>query len=152
MKVRRMAPALEGVIPTLREVLRRYPQVAAAYVFGSLARGEAGPESDLDVGLLLRRKGETALDHHRMLGDLAGRLESHVAGRNVDLVVLEAQGPIFCHRVLMEGALVYEADRGRRIDFESSTYVRAMDFRPTYETATRGKLAAVRQWLAGETG
>lgn len=43
---------------------------------------------------------------------------------------------------------MYEGDRDRRIDFESETMVRAFDFWPTYELATRGKEQALRAWLA----
>lgn len=42
-----------------RAAFARHPAVAVAYVFGSRARGEARPESDLDVGLVYRR-GERA--------------------------------------------------------------------------------------------
>jgi hypothetical protein len=62
-------------------------------------------------------------------------------------VDLEAQGPIFCHRVLCEGRRLYEGDHQRRVDFESEVIVRAHDFRPTYDLATRGKPAALRRWL-----
>ncbi|MBI3268305.1 MAG: nucleotidyltransferase domain-containing protein [Planctomycetes bacterium] len=140
-------PQIAGLVAGLRTTLSVYPELAAAYLFGSTARGDARPDSDLDVGLLLRRRGDTALSHHRLVGDLAGRLESLAGGRPIDLVLLEPQGPIFCHRVLLEGLLVYEADRDRRLDFESDTLSRAFDFRPTYELATKDKLENMRSWL-----
>jgi uncharacterized protein YutE (UPF0331/DUF86 family) len=37
------------------------------------------------------------------------------------------------------GRLVYEADADRRIDFESTTCVRAFDFLPTHELSVRGQ-------------
>ncbi|MEK7865818.1 MAG: nucleotidyltransferase domain-containing protein [Planctomycetota bacterium] len=140
-------PAAAGFAARAKAIFARYPEIAAAYVFGSVARGTAGPESDLDIGILFRTPGATALDHHRLLGDLASRLEAVCDGRPLDLVVLETQGWLFRHRVLLEGKLVYEADRDRRISFEAETYVRAFDFRPTYEIATRGRLGAIRRRL-----
>jgi len=144
------APALsvDQVAREMAPILAEYPVVAAAYLFGSCVRGELGDGSDVDVGLVLQRRGETALDHLRTLGELTARLEQATAPWPVDLVVLEPQGPLFCHRVLLEGRLIYEADRARRVDFESDTYVRAFDFRPTFELATRGKRAALKRWLA----
>jgi hypothetical protein len=62
------------------------------------------------------------------------------------VIDLEVQGPILGHRVLLEGRRIYVADEARRVDFESDTLVRAFDFRPTYELATRGKVAAMRRW------
>lgn len=131
----------------LEPIFRLYPELAVVYLFGSAARGEEHGESDVDLGVVFRRRGDTALDHLRMLADLASRLEGPLGGRPLDLVVLEPQGSIFCHRVLCEGKLLYEADPDRRVDFESETCVRALDFRPTYEIAAREHLAGVRRRL-----
>ncbi len=130
----------------LREVLREYPGVAAVYLFGSVFRGTDREGSDLDLALLLERD-RAEEERHRLLGDLAARLEVVAAPRPIDLVVLNGQGPVFCHQVLLEGCLVYEHNREWRIDFESDTIVRAIDFRPTLEIATRGYLPAYRRWL-----
>ena len=131
----------------LSRVLEAYPEVVAAWLFGSVARGEARPDSDLDLGIVLRRRGDTALDHHRRLRALAADLETVSEGRTIDLVVLESQGPIFCHRVLSEGRLVHDADRERRIDFESDTHVRYFDFLPTWRIAAGVALDGFRDWL-----
>jgi predicted nucleotidyltransferase len=137
----------EELADRMRPILCRYEPIAAAWLFGSAARGELRPESDVDVGLLLRRPGETAADHHMMLGELAGRLQIVTAPHDVDLVLLEPQGPVFCHSALVEGLLICEPDRQRRIDFESTTVVRALDFRPTYERAQRGQADGLRRRL-----
>lgn len=129
------------------EVLAAFPEVAAAWLFGSEARGEARPDSDVDIGLVFRTRGATALDHYWDLLTMAARLEAVAPGRRIDLVVLESQGPIFCHRVLSEGRLVYDADPERRVDFESDAYVRYFDFLPTYEIATKHALEGFRQRL-----
>lgn len=134
----------------LRPVFDLYPELAVVYLFGSAARGEERSDSDIDLGLVFRGRGETALHHHRMLGDLGSRLEGPLEGRRVDLVVLEGQGPIFCHRVLCEAKLLYEGDPERRVDFESDTCVRALDFRPTYEIAAREHLNGVRRRLKSQ--
>ena len=82
-----------------------------------------------------------------MVDQLAADAGKETRRECVDVVLLEPQGPIFCHRVLCDGWLLYEKDRDRRIDFESETMVRAFDFRPTWELSTRGKVQAIRQWL-----
>jgi predicted nucleotidyltransferase len=131
----------------LEPVLAAHGEIAAVYVFGSVARSAAGPESDLDLGLVFRRRNEDALQHHRLIAELSYEIARHTEREHVDLVVLEPQGPIFCHQVLCDGWLIHENDRDRRIDFESDTMVRAFDFRPTWDLATRGKPEALRRWL-----
>jgi predicted nucleotidyltransferase len=136
----------EALERRLRPIFRQYPAIAAVYLFGSVSRGTAWEGSDLDLGLLLDRN-EPEDPRHRFLGDLAAQLQAVAAARPIDLVVLNAQGPVFCHQVMLDGRLIYESNRERRIDFESDTIVRALDFRPTLEIATRGYLPGFRRWL-----
>jgi predicted nucleotidyltransferase len=136
-----------GIIERLRPILRRYPQIAAAWLFGSAARGELRPDSDVDVGILLRDPRATAADEYAMLGDLTARLEVATAPRPVDVVLLEHQGPVFAHEALIDGLLILEQDRERRVDFEATTVVRGIDFRPTWEIARAGQLDALRARL-----
>lgn len=136
-----------GLAERLAAILGTYPQIAAAYLFGSTARGDARADSDVDIGVVLRQRGGTGLDHYRMLADLASRLESVVPGRAVDLVLLEPQGPTFCLKVLVEGKRVYEADRNRRVDFESETMIRAYDEAPTRRMEDRVRRRRVLSWL-----
>lgn len=136
----------EPIRSAARAVLARHAGVAAAYLFGSVARGTERPDSDVDVGIVYRASCPRSVRE-----DLAGELVralSHATGREcIDVVDLAVQGPLFCHRVLSEGRLLYEADRGARLDFESETIVRAIDFLPTYRLATAGKARALRRWL-----
>lgn len=120
--------------------------MAAAYLFGSVARGSAGPESDVDIGIVYSDSRARA-QHPRVAAELSVEIGKALACDLIDLVDLEAQGSIFCHQVLCEGRRLYESERDRRIDFESGVIIRALDFRPTYELATRGKPAALRRWL-----
>jgi predicted nucleotidyltransferase len=130
----------------LHEHFARHPEVAAVYLFGSVAAGRARADSDIDIGIVYERSRSPGV-HERVVRDLTTRIAVSTGFERVDIVDLEAQGPIFCHNVLSTGGCVYEGDRERRIDFESDTIVRAIDFRPTYELATRGKVAALRRWL-----
>jgi uncharacterized protein len=129
----------------LAPVFAGEPAVAAAYVFGSVARGEAGPDSDLDIGVVY--ESDHAAKHDALATRLAAQISRATGVERVDLVDLEEQGPIFCHQVLSSGFRIHEASRARRIDFESETIVRAIDFRPTHDLATQTKPAALRRWL-----
>jgi predicted nucleotidyltransferase len=124
-----------------------HPEIAVAYVFGSVARGKARPDSDLDIGIVYRRFDRSGALHGRIAPALAHAIGRELGIEAVDVVDLEAQGPFFCHHVLLESRIVYEADSDRRVDFESDAIVRGLDFRPTWELATRGKASALRRWI-----
>lgn len=129
----------------IRAVLEGFPEIAAAWLFGSVARGAARDDSDLDVGVVYARGDRDS--HDRLAPAVAAALSRATGVERIDVVDLAAQGPIFAHRVLCDGVLVYEADYARRVDFASDTLVRAFDFMPTYRIATSGKAAALRKWL-----
>jgi predicted nucleotidyltransferase len=148
VSVPRHDPAM--IATQVAAVMACVPEVAAAYVFGSVARGTANGESDLDVGLVYRQRGSDA--HDRLATTLALELARATGFEQIDVVDLEVQGPIFAHRVLCDGLRAYDGDRIRRIDFESETIVRALDFMPTHVLATRGKTVALRRWLEERYG
>lgn len=90
------AKALEEVRRILREVLGR--QDVAVYLFGSWARGEATPRSDIDLAIEPRGPLPPGT-----LARLRERLEdSHVPYR-VDVVDLRGTDPAFRRRILEEG-------------------------------------------------
>ena len=86
----------------------RNEDAAAVYLFGSLARGEGGPDSDVDVAVLYGRPVDAGLAGLKLA--LAGDLETRL-GRRVDLVVLDSQPPDLVHRVLRDGLIVVENNR-----------------------------------------
>lgn len=126
-------------------MLARSPRIAAAWVFGSVARGDARADSDLDVAVLLR--GSEEQDDVRALYALAGELERHAPSGRVDLVVLGPQGSVFRHRVLSEGVLVHDADREARLDFEERTIREYLDWKPTHDIAMRSTFQGLRDRL-----
>lgn len=106
----------EAVIARLTETLATLDgDLAAAYLFGSAARGEARPGSDVDVAILLRQEPEATLGGLR--ADLADTL-AEALGRPVDLVVLNRAPADLIHRVLRDGVLLLDRDSSLRIAFE----------------------------------
>jgi uncharacterized protein len=90
-------------------------RVAAAYLFGSEARGTAARRSDVDVAVLYEGDPPPGLAG---LGiELAGDLE-RLLRRPVDVVSLNRASPDLVHRVLRDGHLLLDRDPSRRIAFE----------------------------------
>ena len=90
-------------------------QVAAAYLFGSHARGEASSNSDLDLAILFARSPESTL---KGIGQrLASQLEIEL-GKEVDLIVLNKASAELVHKILKEGYLLIDRDPSLRVSFE----------------------------------
>ena len=113
--------------------------VACAYVFGSEARGQAGPDSDLDVAVLLDEDPPPTLAGSGIR--LGGQLETAL-GRAVDLVVLNRAPVDLVHRILCDGVLAFERDRAARVRFEVRARREYFDLRPVLDEYRRGGRAA----------
>jgi predicted nucleotidyltransferase len=88
----------------LAELCRRY-RVRELAVFGSAARGEMGPDSDIDLLVEFLPDAEVDLvDHAGLMLDLAQLL-----GRKVDLVSKNGLKPLIRASVLEEARLLYAA-------------------------------------------
>ena len=73
------------------------PSALAVYVYGSVARGEDRPDSDLDVAILLPPKVQIP-DKLALMAGL-----SRATGREVDVVSLRDAGLDLVHNVLKDG-------------------------------------------------
>lgn len=108
--------AVTDVVEQLRAYFASHPEgVTAAYVFGSVARGTARDDSDVDVAVLFSRAPEPSLMGQPFA--LADELRGLV-GRPVDLVVLNTASADLVHRVLRDGVRVYQGDEVARVRFE----------------------------------
>ena len=113
------------------ESLAAEPDVVAAHLFGSVARGTAGPLSDIDVGLLIAAGARVEPVVDRAMDALCRRL--HTSG--VDVVSLaEAPMPLR-YRVVRDGSLVLCRDAAALERFVTETVLQYLDFKPLRDRA-----------------
>jgi predicted nucleotidyltransferase len=95
-----------GTLSDLRDVLRTEPSVGAAVLFGSMARGDAHGQSDIDLLVDLR-----ATSPGVRLG-VRRRLEE-ATGRSVQLLPLRAakNSPLLFAEILKEGRPLVDRER-----------------------------------------
>jgi len=107
-----------ALVDRLRAFFAAYPlPVAAAWLFGSQARGDAQARSDVDVAVLFADRGGGAYERLTTGLDLTADLE-RALDRDVDVVVMDDAAPDLVHRVLRDGVLVHERDAAARVEFE----------------------------------
>jgi uncharacterized protein YutE (UPF0331/DUF86 family)/predicted nucleotidyltransferase len=136
-----IAAALAGVLAELPEV-----DVAAAWLFGSAARGALHRESDVDVGVLLR------WDRHRDRADrfdagirLAGRLQAALR-RPVDLVVLNDAPPLLGRAFVTGGRPLLIRDPEAAHRHVRDVQLRAADLAPWLQRLRQRKRESLRGW------
>jgi predicted nucleotidyltransferase len=110
----------------MRAIRDAVPGVQAVYIFGSRARGDAGPDSDLDLAVLADRPLDPIL---------RWELQESVAGMvhgAVDLVDLRSASAVMRVNVLADAKLVFDGARYERELFEAtalSDYARLQEER-----------------------
>jgi predicted nucleotidyltransferase len=138
--------AVAALAAELGSLLRENRHVDCAWLFGSVARGDAGPLSDVDVAVLL--SAEVApQDRLNVAASLMEDLERRCG--YVDLALLDEASPLLKHRVLRDGILLLERDSRRRIAFETRAIQEYLDFKPIAEIYDRALLARAREGRLG---
>lgn len=121
------------------------PDVASAYLFGSVAEGRAHRESDVDLGVLLAWASHaTAVDRFDAGIRLAGALESAI-GRTIDLVVLNDAPPLLERHAVTRGRRIFCCDPLADHAYVRDAQLRAADLEPWLRRMRALKLRAIRE-------
>lgn len=100
---------MDAMRETLGRVIRKHPEIRLAYLFGSAARGEAGPTSDVDVAVYVDRGHPMdLLDLQLALQDEIGRA---LGTNRTEVVILDPAGPPeFTYQVIRDGIVLHEEE------------------------------------------
>ena len=114
--------------------LATLPGLLAVYGFGSRVQGTEGPDSDLDMAVLVAGYADVTL-----LWQLAGEL-ADIAGCAVDLLDLRAASTVMQYQVVTQGERWWARDAQAAM-FESAI----LSEKTALDTARAGLLADIRE-------
>lgn len=137
---------MESVADRLRDLAPRLPEeVRLLVLFGSTARGKAGPRSDVDLGVLL--DPYSAALRFKVDAEL-GR----AAGREVDTVLLDDAPPLLRFEITRDGVLLFEREEGLWTHFKTKAMVDWWDWAPTFRIISDASIRRLREKIANGQG
>ena len=118
----------DDLCAAIRALLQDRVEILEAYLFGSRARGDARPASDIDVAVYV---DEARLDDRGFGYDaeLAEAL-SVACGSTADAVILNRAPPLLYHRVLRDGIRLLARDLRATTTREGQALSRYYDYLP----------------------
>ena len=135
----------------LVDILRRFvPQilkdlpVQLAYLYGSVARGEETPSSDVDIAIVC--DDEISPEQRlRLMLDVSAELSRRTGVAEVDVRVINDAPLVFRGRIACEGILLFVRDKAQQIEFETHTRDEYFDYLPFHRRLQDAFLANVRE-------
>lgn len=112
-----MSLSPEYITNSIRDYLASQTDIAAAYLFGSLAKGTFRPGSDIDIAVLF------VPGHLDKISRFNRRISLEIAltdlvHRSVHVVDLEEASPPLQYQVRKYGRLLVDKDKNYRVNFE----------------------------------
>lgn len=118
------------ILRKIRQYFANKPEVIAVYLYGSYARGDAKKDSDIDLGIIFRKKENKPFHLPQVVfaQELGERLD-----KKVEIQALNICRVDFAHRVLSEGRLIHSQDERKRINFEEKILRTYFDLKPSFD-------------------
>lgn len=123
--------SIETLLPALHKALARY-EVTLAYLYGSQARGNAGPLSDVDLAVLFRSDLASPERFQQLLA-VTGEAMDIFQREDVFVADLADATPLLRFQVYQEGRLLYCRDDAIRVKFMMEALRDYEDTRPLRE-------------------
>src|SRR3989344_4984852 len=106
-----------SIADKLRPILEKH-QVVLAYLFGSAARGEMGPHSDVDLGVVFEEALPSEEDFRRRL-ELSSDIASVLSVEDADVIDLQTvKDPLIKHNAVFTGQPILVKDPELRFAVE----------------------------------
>lgn len=143
------ASSISDLAAGLRALAERWSQdreIAAVYLHGSRARGNARPDSDIDLAAILQ-PSLTASERWNKRLALIDDASQEFRTDAIDLLILEESPSAVAHRVIRDGRLLVDRAPRRRVQVVEDALRRYLDeawLRKTLDEGLRDRIAEGR--------
>lgn len=127
----------------IQQYLSQQPGIVVAYLFGSLARKQGGPHSDVDIAVLLDPTLSRVELVERQLQLTLALDDMH--HRPVQVTLLNNAQPLLAFQVVRDGQLLYQRDEMERIDFEVRIMKVYSDLKPMLDFHGQALLKRIQE-------
>ncbi len=124
----KLPPDVTDRIPGLIKRISKDNEVIALFSFGSLARGDLKPLSDLDFGILVSPTLDRKQRFDKHL-ELTGVFNEQLETDEVDLVLMNDAPMRYSHNIIKSGKQLFCSDSDVLHDFIEKTVKFYLDFR-----------------------
>jgi len=131
-----MTSSPSSIVDTPHPVLAGFDEVVAAYLFGSAAKNHVGPDSDIDIAVLLDEE-PGLLDRKALQERLLPPLCRALRG-DVHLLLLNHASCLARAQVFSKGELLFVRDHAQVARFRMKSYALCAEFAPYLEMSGKG--------------
>ncbi len=121
----------------IAKILEKHEEILFAYLYGSIARGEANKKSDIDIGIFLKKDFKSDPFYEVKIAE---EIENSLNLKNVEVIVLNGKPIRFLNQVLRYGKLIFSRDEKTRISFETYVTKSYIEFKKYYEEYDKMRL------------
>jgi len=140
-----MEKSLEKALEKIRKVLEKRPEVLAAYLYGSHAKGYAREGSDIDVAILTAPDFEVPGYGYQF--DIEGLLNDAVKDFKVEAVVVDFMSLPLKHSSVVQGQLIYSKNDLLRAREQIQILDNYEDMKDFYELNLKSNLESAKRYL-----
>lgn len=104
----------QKTVAKLKKLFKTYPQIIAAYFYGSQAGKYASKKSDLDLAVVVY--DVSYVDY----GELYLKVSQIVKDKEIDLrIITKETSPTFIFQMIKTGQYIYQRNHQERVQFEA---------------------------------
>jgi predicted nucleotidyltransferase len=120
---------MENLDPITKEKFQELG-VSLVYIFGSSAENLDRPDSDIDIGVILKKMPAEGAQTSEIYNQLYDILTDLFPGKKIDIVFLEKANLELRFDVISHGRIIFESSPETRLNFEEKTSILYADFKP----------------------